>query len=397
MARCTRGVSLRSRHLVIALVVLLVGAAGGLACGDDESPSGDVDTPSVERVVLAAPPGTPAATLTAAADVVRTRLARMGVTDAEVAPSPSGVAVHSSADGYQLWAASQPGPAAIAPIVSTSMGPCQGGGQPTIGPASRCVVLGPTATGTSAVVGPSVVSAKGAGWRLAFNVDPGQYQAFRDALGSDPAAPMALTAGDGVVLVFEAGLPAQRSTIGPPLAEETARLAAAVLMLTDALPVALTPPELGTGPGPRVDVDFWTAALGVDVCGTWLPNAPSFGLETGLHSHGDGLIYVHPMTPDEAGDHATVGLFLERGGWNVSDDEVEVWDGEVHRVGDRCPNGEVTKVRWWLDGVEQRGDLDDHVPRNGQVIVVSFDADGSTPGIPPQASSLTPPRLRADI
>jgi hypothetical protein len=74
-----------------------------------------------------------------------------------------------------------------------------------------------------------------------------------------------------------------------------------------------------------------------------------------------------------------------------------VWDGEVHRVGDRCPNGEVTTVRWWLDGVEQQGDLDDHVPRNGQVIVVSFDADGSTPGTPPQASSLTPPRLRAAV
>src|SRR4029077_235899 len=128
-------------------------------------------------------------------------------------------------------------------------------------------------------------------------------------------------------------------------------------------------------PGARVDVDFWTAAIGVRVCGAWLPNAPAAGLDTGVHSHGDGLVYVHPFKPDEAGDKASLGLFLDRRGGQVAADGLQLWDGVEHRTGDTCPDGQVGQVRWWVDGVEQHGDPATFLPRNGQVLVLSFDAD----------------------
>jgi hypothetical protein len=41
-----------------------------------------------------------------------------------------------------------------------------------------------------------------------------------------------------------------------------------------------------------------------------------------VHSHGDGLTYIHPFNEDEAGANANLGLFLERGGWQASADQL---------------------------------------------------------------------------
>jgi hypothetical protein len=104
-------------------------------------------------------------------------------------------------------------------------------------------------------------------------------------------------------------------------------------------------------------------------------------------------VYVHPFTGEEAGERATLGLFLQRGGWKVSADSLQLWDGAEHRTGDPCPDGRPGQVRWFVDGVEQRGDPSRFTPRNGQVIALSFGADA--PGVPPQLASLYLPSLGA--
>jgi hypothetical protein len=88
---------------------------------------------------------------------------------------------------------------------------------------------------------------------------------------------------------------------------------------------------------------------------------------------------------------------MERGGWKVSADELSLWDGAAHRTQGTCPDGLPASVRWWVDGVEQRGDPADFAPRNGQVIVLGFDSDEGPPGAPPQMSSLFLPSLGADL
>ena len=389
----------------MAAVVVVI--ALGAACSDDSNhQSGEIfghtgdgpreaaqPTPG-ETVILAAPPGTTAATLSAAADVVRGRLARMGIGDADVSAGSDGVAVRSSADGFQLHAAAQQRATALAPIESTTVGPCAGPGNPSLGAAARCYVLGATLAGTGAISDVKVQPASGAGWKITFAVDPDQYHTLRDAVATAGQNPLALVS-DGAVIVAigGGGLPALQSEIGPPLDEDTARLAAAALVVTDDLPVALQAPPLPAATGARVDVDFWTAALGVDICGTWLPNAPASGLDTGVHSHGDGLVYIHPFKQDEAGDHANLGLFLKRGGWSASADRLDLWDGTEHATGGTCPNGQPAQIRWTVDGVEQHGNPSDYLPRNGQVIVLSYNT--ALPGPPPQLSSLYLPLLGA--
>ncbi|HEX2382974.1 MAG TPA: hypothetical protein VHI95_10080 [Acidimicrobiales bacterium] len=74
---------------------------------------------------------------------------------------------------------------------------------------------------------------------------------------------------------------------------------------------------------------------------------------------------------------------------------LHLWDNAEHRSGTACPNGEIANVRWWVDGVEQHGDPTNLVPRNGQVIVLSFDSNPGPPGDPPQLGALQLPALSA--
>src|SRR5919108_289734 len=67
------------------------------------------------------------------------------------------------------------------------------------------------------------------------------------------------------------------------------------------------------GVGPAIG-DHWHAALGVNVCGQWKPNTPQYESGSGIHSHGDGFIHIHPFGRAGAGKNASVGLFLEGAG-----------------------------------------------------------------------------------
>jgi hypothetical protein len=137
--------------------------------------------------------------------------------------------------------------------------------------------------------------------------------------------------------------------------------------------------------------DHIHAALGISVCGFPVENAPAFefrdGSETkaGLHSHGDGLIHIHPFAEDEAGDEATVGRYMEYGGWEVAEDHLSLWDDLDVSNGDPCPDGRSGTVRWAVNGEEQDGDPADYKPDDQDVIEIAFLADGESIPEPPRA------------
>ncbi len=59
--------------------------------------------------------------------------------------------------------------------------------------------------------------------------------------------------------------------------------------------------------------DHWHAAYGLYVCGEFLDPLPVFESPQngGTHTHGDGLIHIHPFSPSRTGKNATVQHFLE--------------------------------------------------------------------------------------
>jgi hypothetical protein len=149
-----------------------------------------------------------------------------------------------------------------------------------------------------------------------------------------------------------------------------------------------TPPQAG---------DHWHAAFGINVCGEFLPDIPAFearagtNLRAGIHSHGDGLIHIHPLATDETGDNATVGRYLDYAGGSISADSITVPDGPTLSNGEPCPDGNVGKVRWSVNGEERDGNPADYKPRNGDVVVVGFVPDGQDLGTPASAARVATP------
>jgi hypothetical protein len=135
--------------------------------------------------------------------------------------------------------------------------------------------------------------------------------------------------------------------------------------------------------------DHVHAALGINICGFPAENAPSFenrdGTDTraGLHSHGDGLLHIHPFADDETGDEATVGRFMEYGGWEVDEDHLALWDDLAVNSGDPCPDGRPASIRWAVNGEEQDGNPADFKPEDQDVITIAFLPDGEPIPEPP--------------
>ncbi len=148
--------------------------------------------------------------------------------------------------------------------------------------------------------------------------------------------------------------------------------------------------------------DHWHAYLGANECGTWLPNTPEFEnraneatVRAGLHSHGDGLMHLHPFSSDESGSKATVGRFLEYQGSSISEDSMKLWDGKEQKNGDKCGTGADAKksiVQWsvghygkkWT-GTPRAGNAGDYHPKNGDIVALYFLPKGTKLAEPPGA------------
>jgi len=98
--------------------------------------------------------------------------------------------------------------------------------------------------------------------------------------------------------------------------------------------------------------DHWHEAFAVDVCGTTLPPLVDRGTDqNGIHTHGDGIIHVHPFTNDVAGANATFGVFANQVGMVLGSDQVRLPDGTTKKNGDDCNGapGRWQLVEWDVD------------------------------------------------
>lgn len=124
------------------------------------------------------------------------------------------------------------------------------------------------------------------------------------------------------------------------------------------VPTPVAPPPLPfSGPTLR---SHWHAAFIVRICDRVLDPLPDVTDNQGIHSHGDGLIHIHPRAAEAAFDRATIDDFLTVVGIDIEEDEAgRVITGEVPGQGqwangDRCGDepGEWTLHRWARAGDE---------------------------------------------
>jgi hypothetical protein len=105
--------------------------------------------------------------------------------------------------------------------------------------------------------------------------------------------------------------------------------------------------------------DHWHAAYGVSKCGQILFDGEGqFFTDAqadtlGIHTHGDGVIHIHPFVDSSAGRNARLGLFFDQVGLQISDSKVTFPNGDTwDESKDTCPvdgedeQGEIVLAKW---------------------------------------------------
>jgi len=370
----------------LAAVLLLVLAA---ACSDAErSDRRGGGAQSSGGATLRIPAGTSAAQVTDTLAGLRRRLHRLGVT-ATVRAVSGAVTVDPDPGPVVLEALARREPTRIASVESSTLGPCATGGTPSVRPDHRCDLLAPTSVGTAPVARTKVRATGLDGYGVDVMIDSARWPAWRDALQARRGAPVALVAGDRVLATATLSAPALQTRISGQLSRADARRIAAALLVDEPLPVGLAGPATPAVDGPTAH-DVWNTSLAVRVCGQSLGPAPSFTTEQGVHSHGDGYVYVHSLPPGDAGRRPRLGDFAGLGDWTITRDRLQVWDGVRHDAAHPCPGESDSVVRWTVDGVERTGSPTALRLAPGQVVVIQFGPRrGPIPPAPPDAGLLT--------
>jgi hypothetical protein len=154
--------------------------------------------------------------------------------------------------------------------------------------------------------------------------------------------------------------------------------------------------QAATKTAPRLNKDHWHSSLSIYICDHFLPNIAQFESVDGIHTHGDGVIHVHPFVSSAGGKNAVLGVFAHTEGMKLNAGELKEAGGHDYRSGDRCPNGKVGEVqvrvfRSQADPLGQLATVDPaKIPlRNGQLLTIAFMPRGAHLPPPPSASQLT--------
>ncbi len=187
-------------------------------------------------------------------------------------------------------------------------------------------------------------------------------------------------------------------------------------------------PSVDASGAPQLS-DHWHHAYGFYLCDTWFKlegDAEQQGTEnftqyarTGIHSHDDGLIHWHPFSSAAIGSNATLGVFLDTYGVNLSSDKIEFPESQREALeaqltpedpprediltwedGDQCTvdgsqeDAEVKVVVWnnftdTDDGTTYIADFDNiRLDRDQMVVAIAFVPDDTDVSMPPWAPEL---------
>ena len=177
-----------------------------------------------------------------------------------------------------------------------------------------------------------------------------------------------------------------RSSLAWPLALVAVVALGVVLIFVSRSDRAVAePPLLG---------DHWHAAVGVYVCGEFQANPNDAKQDlSGIHSHGDGLMHIHPFGTRYTGDGANVAAFAEQVGMEVGPGRLKLADGTELADGDDCGGQPgVVQLKAWADNADQtgrliEGDIGDYATADGSLFTIAFAPAGADIPKPPSAGT----------
>lgn len=162
---------------------------------------------------------------------------------------------------------------------------------------------------------------------------------------------------------------------------------------------------------PLANVDHWHSSYAFYTCDSFEPDLPEFVAPQngGTHTHGDGLIHVHPFAVSRAGENATLLNWISDAGeafgadGTISDDELVIPTGDTYTEGETTCEGvdgdPIVQVAVWdsaqdaLDGEDPTRIVTEDFGAirflaDGQAFTIAFAPEGADIPPPPSTSSL---------
>ena len=137
--------------------------------------------------------------------------------------------------------------------------------------------------------------------------------------------------------------------------------------------------------------DHWHAAYGIYDCDHFLPPLTDVVTpdETGLHTHGDGLMHMHPFGTKYTGKGANLGNWGITTGLDVTDTSIKA-AGIDKKNGDKCGTKKGTlQLKVWNSPDDAKGhliakDFADYHPQEFTMWVLAFVPEGTDIPQPPE-------------
>jgi hypothetical protein len=148
------------------------------------------------------------------------------------------------------------------------------------------------------------------------------------------------------------------------------------------------------GASPSVN-DHWHSAFGIYVCDRFLPDPVDVQDRTGIHTHNDGIIHIHPFSRRSGGENATFDAFADSVDMSFGGGSF-VFEGRTYDDTTSCDGVPATVVlyEWHADdlGAEpivHRGPLGEvRFTADRQAFTLAIVADGAPVPRPPSVPTL---------
>jgi hypothetical protein len=160
-----------------------------------------------------------------------------------------------------------------------------------------------------------------------------------------------------------------------------------------------TPPRASIDPAKPSD--HWHAAFAVNICGQEQPPVQDGPVDKlGIHTHGDGVIHIHPFVTRAAGKGANLGRFFNQVGMKVTNTSITMPNKKTYKAGQTTCNGKPAKVEvaFWKVGLKASGEKPDKIYtsdfnkirflENYEAFTLTFLPKGGKPTAPSTAPNL---------
>jgi hypothetical protein len=147
---------------------------------------------------------------------------------------------------------------------------------------------------------------------------------------------------------------------------------------------------------PRAGKDHWHVAYGTYICDHFEPSIPNNNEDPfGIHTHGDGIIHVHPYVNSAAGKNAVLGQFAKTMHMTLNAGELHVPARKDYKDGDAACPGKPGRVEVQIfnslaDTTGHLAKIDpSQIPlKNGQLLTIAFVPKGTRLPPPPSGPTL---------